>query len=84
MVLPSVSDSAARAGVAHANNIRMAGDTARMTNKNGLMAFVSLAVFFGAAQGGWLPIGQVTECADVEFRGKLVFILLYALFQDSF
>jgi hypothetical protein len=78
MVLPSVVESAARAEIAQANNIGMVGDMARMANKYCLMPSANAAAaFFAALQGGRLPIRCPADSAGVEFRGDLVFILLF-------
>jgi hypothetical protein len=62
----------------------MASETARTMNRYCLIDSISTeAAFFTAALGGPLPIGQVTESVGIEFRGKLVFILLYTLSIDS-
>ena len=82
MVLPWVSESAPRAAIAHADNDNstIAGDIPRITNKYCLIVSVTVAaILFAAAEAERKPTLQVTDAAGVEFRGKLVFILLNSL-----
>jgi hypothetical protein len=63
----------------------MAAGTARITSKYRLKAFMTVAaISFVAAESDRKPALPVTGAAGIDFRGKLVFIVLNSLFWDFY